>query len=607
MKTGLYFIIALFLIIFISGCEGEVVIVREEKVECNNPLVKIGNECCFDGNINRVCDNKEEKKSQVLEKANEDKFKEPESLKNKGKNVEPLVQDEIGQKEENSKFKSYGGIEDNGDLIVRYAPTSDPTHLELQKSLKGLKIYEDFANDINTLYDLPRDIIILISNCKDKDILYYPESSMIKICQESHNYYLNLFLNEGYSEEEAEYMMSDATYFDFFNRLAVAMIDVYGIEMQDLDEVMSAAAQLGPILMYDLGYNKLAIDGAIASNTYTAEDIDLMIREGTLEAIEGRFHDNLCMIYGSNPGHYDYLVDYSGVGGILPESSANACKQNYNSIIEVWIKRLTRFVKEDYQENGVYDQKEDKYENDDDRGDFNLIYEDTQNPDFIPIKKALEIEEVFEDLVYDLNKKISLPVNIPTFFAECDEANAWYDPQYNEVVVCYDLMDYFLQLFLTNGYGEEEAVTAAVDIAFFVFYHELGHALIEVLDLPFTGNEEDAVDQLSTAILISYGMEESAANAAVAFGLNAEESASEPVNIELLWDQHSLDGQRFYNILCWIYGSDEQRFSSMVSYTDEDDGILPESRAQTCGQEYDRMSDGWANLIVPHAKPEGFE
>ena len=36
--------------------------------------------------------------------------------------------------------------------------------------------------------------------------------------------------------------------------------------------------------------------------------------------------------------------------------------------------------------------------------------------------------------------------------------------------------------------------------------HELGHALIHVLDLPTTGREEDAVDQLSTYIL-AYGSE----------------------------------------------------------------------------------------------------
>ena len=34
------------------------------------------------------------------------------------------------------------------------------------------------------------------------------------------------------------------------------------------------------------------------------------------------------------------------------------------------------------------------------------------------------------------------------------------------------------------------------------FFHELGHCLIDVWDLPTTGREEDAVDQLAMFVLL---------------------------------------------------------------------------------------------------------
>lgn len=51
------------------------------------------------------------------------------------------------------------------------------------------------------------------------------------------------------------------------------------------------------------------------------------------------------------------------------------------------------------------------------------------------------------------------------------------------------------------------------------FYHEVGHALVDVLELPITGKEEDAVDQLSTYVLVedADGGEVAALDGAVAF------------------------------------------------------------------------------------------
>ena len=63
------------------------------------------------------------------------------------------------------------------------------------------------------------------------------------------------------------------------------------------------------------------------------------------------------------------------------------------------------------------------------------------------------------------------------------------------------------------------------------------------------------------------------------------------------WDEHSLDEQRFYNILCWIYGKDSEGYQYLV-----DDETLPTDRAERCPAEYDRMNRSWEALLAPYMK-----
>ena len=62
-------------------------------------------------------------------------------------------------------------------------------------------------------------------------------------------------------------------------------------------------------------------------------------------------------------------------------------------------------------------------------------------------------------------------------------------------------------------------------------------------------------------------------------------------------DEHSFDRQRFYNIICLLYGQNEQKFASLV-----EDGTLPEGRAGRCADEYARADKAWDALLAPYVK-----
>jgi hypothetical protein len=238
-----------------------------------------------------------------------------------------------------------------------------------------------------------------------------------------------------------------------------------------------------------------------------------------------------------------------------------------------------------------------------DHGNLRLVYGRLTAADHRELADAFREERLFEDVLEGLNESLVLPRDVEVRLEECGETNAFYDDESKSIQLCYELFEHFLEIFSGNaeeGSDEdgEEAISKAVAALVFTFYHELGHALIDVYDLPITGREEDAVDQLATVMLLETWEGEDSELAILSsaewFDLDAAESEDEPD----MADEHSLELQRYYNLVCWIYGSDTEYFADVA-----DDWELPPARAQRCESEYRRMSSSWDALLGPHLQP----
>jgi hypothetical protein len=229
-----------------------------------------------------------------------------------------------------------------------------------------------------------------------------------------------------------------------------------------------------------------------------------------------------------------------------------------------------------------------------DQGDFKVSYVTPEDPLYQNIQRELQKSRAFEIVAEGLNDVFALPRDITIVPKECGIENAFYDPSTSQIIMCYELLEYFVTLFSENLPEESEAASVASDAYTFVFYHELGHALVDVYNLPITGKEEDAVDQLSTIVLLEAGEEGQTAVEGGAAWFYLEGEKTEDL---VFWGEHSLDSQRFYNIVCWFYGKDPQKHSYIV-----EEGILPEDRAVRCPGEYKRMADGWDRLLAPYVK-----
>ena len=227
-----------------------------------------------------------------------------------------------------------------------------------------------------------------------------------------------------------------------------------------------------------------------------------------------------------------------------------------------------------------------------DRGDLKLSYQ----PQKTTTHKVGSNPQALEQVIANLNERIALPWDIVISFEDCEQPDAFYDSDSRKLTLCYQLIDEYYDLFgrkIKDKTKLDDVVRGAVASTFF---HELGHGLVDAWKVPITGKEEDAVDQLSTLILIKHTKngEQMALDGAISFKLYADLEKGEQ---KIYWDEHSLDEQRFYDTICLIYGSNPEKYAYLVK-----DNTLPEERAELCREDYPKISNSWHQLLSAYVK-----
>lgn len=188
---------------------------------------------------------------------------------------------------------------------------------------------------------------------------------------------------------------------------------------------------------------------------------------------------------------------------------------------------------------------------------------------------------------------------------ECGVANAFYKPaediagqSVSRIILCYEFVSQVINEFRYDGMEQAKLNAWVAGTVGFVLVHEFGHALVDLLDLPITGREEDAVDQLATLILAQ--SDPQAAYAAAEFFKQAGDWGDLGVikTPQSFADEHSLNEQRFFNILCWTYGGNPtERF--LIGER------VPTGRRERCTHEWKQLESSWSRLLE-QARPGVF-
>jgi hypothetical protein len=231
-------------------------------------------------------------------------------------------------------------------------------------------------------------------------------------------------------------------------------------------------------------------------------------------------------------------------------------------------------------------------------------YVEPTNPSHDRIYNRLREVGVLQKLAGIL-RPFRFPRTLTLKVQDCDgRVNASYWRE--NITVCYEYFDFMLENAPTEttprGLTRHDAL---IGMALDVFLHETGHAIFDMMEIPFLGREEDAADLFSAYILLQFKQQESRRLLGGAVFLLRQQMKNEletSAQLSQFAEIHGLPAQRFFNLICMAYGADPEQYKVAVEY-----GGLPQERAKRCSYEYRRFEWGFWKLIGPHIDRNRFK
>jgi hypothetical protein len=227
------------------------------------------------------------------------------------------------------------------------------------------------------------------------------------------------------------------------------------------------------------------------------------------------------------------------------------------------------------------------------RGRFLVWYAKPRNSDerfLVGLVKASKLDEVMAGL----GKALIIPRNV-TIAVEGGQAGPYYNPDTHVIVLNHPFLGLGVKVYSAeypkiSGY---ELGKALASLEYFVLFHEIGHALVDLWKIPVLGREEDAVDGFSTIFMTEFvpdGGQIALWGADFFDYLGRHEGRFGRNDFA---DEHSLDPQRAYSIACWVYGSNPKKYRGLA-------GVIPHERLVGCRTEYQKLRKAWIHFLRPH-------
>ena len=147
--------------------------------------------------------------------------------------------------------------------------------------------------------------------------------------------------------------------------------------------------------------------------------------------------------------------------------------------------------------------------------------------------------------------------------------------------------------------AKRQLVEFIVGNTLFVMAHEMGHALINQMDMPVLGREEDAADSFAvvTALKMGSGFSTRVLLEAAKGWVLASKRDKKHGNALAFYDEHGLDLQRAYNVVCFMVGADAEKYKTLAA-----DTKLPEERQKSCAWEYKATAWSWDEMLKKHLR-----
>lgn len=226
-------------------------------------------------------------------------------------------------------------------------------------------------------------------------------------------------------------------------------------------------------------------------------------------------------------------------------------------------------------------------------GEITIEYVPPRNPEHVPIYEVLKQRGALEK-VQQLFSPFRLGTNLKLQTVGCEgQSNAWYHAR--TISVCYEyLADSIRRAPAEPEIARSDAVCGQF---FYVFAHEMGHAVFDLLDVPVFGHGEDAADLFAAFVMLQFNKEDAKRLVMGATYTFKQMTVIEDrvVLLKAFANAHGTPEQRLFNLLCMAYGADPETFGELV-----DRGFLPARRASGCRLEFGEIRYAFRQLLSPH-------
>lgn len=209
-------------------------------------------------------------------------------------------------------------------------------------------------------------------------------------------------------------------------------------------------------------------------------------------------------------------------------------------------------------------------------------YPQADNPTYAAMRDMLRQQDMLAPILEPLNEYFPVPRRVTIEIAECGRVSSYYDDRRPAVGLCYELVEALAEQIM-GGDAADEADEVFAGAFAYILLHQVGHALIDQMDLSVSAGPEEAADQL--AVVMASFSPEDASNALVGV-LTLRELAME-------WeDGGALSSRRVQDVACLFYGSAPESFDWLI-----EEEHLTERRAAGCEAEFARVRDEWVEVL----------
>jgi hypothetical protein len=229
----------------------------------------------------------------------------------------------------------------------------------------------------------------------------------------------------------------------------------------------------------------------------------------------------------------------------------------------------------------------------------NIVYAEPRNAAYRALAGRLKQCRVLEQLRVFL-APLKLPRQLTVNVEECGAPNRAYKAQ-GPVTICYELVE---QIEKVAAKAEPEVRPRVLIGAFVqVAFHEVAHAVFDMLQVPVWGRMHDAADRLGAFIMVQFG--EDVALQTVLGTADFFKLSGRTWTGNAFADLSSPDAQRFFNYLCIAYGGAPKSFDFLINpKNSNEEPILPDRRAQRCAGEYEQLRMAFNLRIMPFVDPD---